>query len=253
MIQCPICSQECPTMICTVCGYDSSTDYEQFSSLCEISPGIQSCSAVKKDRDRNIARLMLCDNCGGYFLSVAKDGKRLSCHKCGIFIPHPAWSSLEARVKLIEDELKLLRDSRTQSPETIAATEVGTELTQSSPFQTETIQAFGNRMPPNTDCVLSANEYCAILKYQEQSRIWIPSYYEEDIHIPENMIHVSAGYDHMIFLLEDGSASAVGSSHYGRCNVKDWTDLRAISAGWYHSVGLKSDGSVIAIGDNQLF
>jgi hypothetical protein len=62
---------------------------------------------------------------------------------------------------------------------------------------------------------------------------------------------VSAGRDHTVGLLANGTVVATGSNDQGRCDVSGWQDIKAVSAGWYHTVGLFGDGSVVATGDNE--
>lgn len=53
------------------------------------------------------------------------------------------------------------------------------------------------------------------------------------------------GRGHTIGLRKDGTVVAVGDNSYGQCDVKDWTDIKAIAAGDYHTVGLRNDGTVV--------
>ena len=63
---------------------------------------------------------------------------------------------------------------------------------------------------------------------------------------------ISAGGDHSLGLLEDGTVLARGSDAYGQTAVPK-TDKKfvAISAGYYHSLGLLEDGSILVWGDNR--
>ncbi len=61
---------------------------------------------------------------------------------------------------------------------------------------------------------------------------------------------VSAGREHTVGLLADGTVVAAGGHIYGQCDVSDWTDVVAVSAGGYHTVGLRADGTVVATGSN---
>jgi len=63
-----------------------------------------------------------------------------------------------------------------------------------------------------------------------------------------NIIQISAGYDHTVGLKSDGTVVAVGDNVYGQCNVSSWTNIVQVSAGGDHTVGLKQDGSVVAVG-----
>ena len=71
----------------------------------------------------------------------------------------------------------------------------------------------------------------------------------EKYKIALNMI--SAGDDHTVALMNDGTVIANGSNNYGQCNVTEWQDIVAISAGSCHTVGLKKNGTVVAIGNKN--
>ena len=62
---------------------------------------------------------------------------------------------------------------------------------------------------------------------------------------------VSAGREHTVGLLADGTVVAAGGHIYGQCDVSGWTDVVAVSAGGYHTVGLRADGTVVATGKND--
>ena len=57
---------------------------------------------------------------------------------------------------------------------------------------------------------------------------------------------VSAGGFHSLGLKSDGTVIATGDTHYGACDVSDWTDIVAVSGGQFHSLGLRSDGTVVS-------
>lgn len=73
---------------------------------------------------------------------------------------------------------------------------------------------------------------------------------------------VSAGDEHTLFLMEDGTVYACGRNWDGRLGFGNYTgtnvalqipgltDIIAVSAGHFHSLFLKSDGTVWATGDN---
>ena len=61
---------------------------------------------------------------------------------------------------------------------------------------------------------------------------------------------IAAGWDYTVGLKADGTVVAAGRNDYGKCNVRDWTDIVSIAADYHHTVGLKADGAVVAAGDN---
>lgn len=66
-----------------------------------------------------------------------------------------------------------------------------------------------------------------------------------------HLVSVSAGAAHTLGLRDDGTVVAVGDNGEGACNVSEWTDIVMVSAGYQHSVGLKKDGTVVAVGSNE--
>ena len=219
MLHCPICSQECPAMICTVCGYDNSTDYEQFGSLCETNSGIRSRSALKTERNTNIDNLMLCKDCNGYFFSVTKDGKSLFCHKCGSLTPHPVWEALENRIAVFESKIAsmLSSDKSSLATKNTHSLSVDTNVKHIPEGSSDvpTVTSSCKNEVSHKPSVLSAGRACAILKYGDKLYLWktqdMPTYHP----IPQDIVDASAGYGHGVFLLEDGKVIATGSSVEG--------------------------------------
>jgi alpha-tubulin suppressor-like RCC1 family protein len=66
-----------------------------------------------------------------------------------------------------------------------------------------------------------------------------------------DVVAVSAGFEHTVGLLEDGTMVATGYNGCGQCDVSGWKDVAAVSAGWCHTVSLLGDGTVVATGDND--
>ncbi len=66
----------------------------------------------------------------------------------------------------------------------------------------------------------------------------------------KNVVSASVGKDHIVFLHEGGTATALGNKDGGACDVSDWTDLAAVTAGDYFTVGLRTDGTLVACGSD---
>ena len=63
---------------------------------------------------------------------------------------------------------------------------------------------------------------------------------------------ISAGMNHNLALLVDGSIVAWGDNNWGQCDVPaPNTDFVAVAAGYQYSLGLKADGSIVAWGWNH--
>ena len=62
---------------------------------------------------------------------------------------------------------------------------------------------------------------------------------------------LSAGLNHIVGVQPDGTVLAAGKNPDGRCDVSEWTDIRAVSAGKDFTAGLKKDGTVVATGGNK--
>ena len=67
----------------------------------------------------------------------------------------------------------------------------------------------------------------------------------------EDIVAVSASYNHTVGLKSDGTAIATGSGYGGKCDISSWKDIVGISGGGNFTVGLKSGGTVVAVGDNE--
>lgn len=67
----------------------------------------------------------------------------------------------------------------------------------------------------------------------------------------KNIIAVSAGANYTLGLTKSGTVLATGLNTDKRCNVSAWKDIIAISAGSCYSIGLKADGTVVATGNND--
>jgi alpha-tubulin suppressor-like RCC1 family protein len=65
-----------------------------------------------------------------------------------------------------------------------------------------------------------------------------------------DIVALSTGGKHTLYLQSDGTVIATGDNEHGQCDVQEWTGIVAISAADYHSIGLKLDGTVVAAGDN---
>jgi alpha-tubulin suppressor-like RCC1 family protein len=83
------------------------------------------------------------------------------------------------------------------------------------------------------------------------------------VHDLDNVVAISAGYDHSLALKSDGTVWAWGDDWYGQLGkgttldmsnvpvqVSGLTDVVKVAAGVYHSMALKSDGTVWAWGLN---
>ena len=62
-------------------------------------------------------------------------------------------------------------------------------------------------------------------------------------------ISVAAGTYHAVCLLSDGTVVARGDSRFGQCDVRNWSEDKAIGAGYVCTVGLRFDGTVLGCGE----
>lgn len=74
----------------------------------------------------------------------------------------------------------------------------------------------------------------------------------DDLLHETNVLKVSAGDDHVVFLHNDGSVSAYGRNTYGQCNVTEWSNIADISTTDVATIGYKSDGSIIRAGFSEV-
>ncbi len=64
-----------------------------------------------------------------------------------------------------------------------------------------------------------------------------------------NFTRLSAGWNHIAGLKQDGSVVCWGYNSYGECNVPSPNqNFAEVAAGYYHTAGLKRDGSVVCWG-----
>ena len=66
----------------------------------------------------------------------------------------------------------------------------------------------------------------------------------------DNALSVSAGKEHILVLLKDGTVRAFGDNTYGQCGCDSLSGAIAVAAGDHHSLVLMEDGSVRTFGDN---
>ena len=67
------------------------------------------------------------------------------------------------------------------------------------------------------------------------------------------MTALSAGENHAVALLSDGTVRAWGRDNYGQVTLpENLTDVIALASGWNFSVALKSDGTVVGWGRNNV-
>ena len=67
-----------------------------------------------------------------------------------------------------------------------------------------------------------------------------------------NIVAISAGAEHDLFLRSDGTVLAWGFESAGECTVPpDLTNAIAVASGLNHSLALRADGTVIAWGENN--
>ncbi len=64
------------------------------------------------------------------------------------------------------------------------------------------------------------------------------------------VVSVDIGEEHIVFLHEDGSVTAIGDNSYGQCDVSGWNKIVAVAAGSRYTVGLRSNGTLVACGSN---
>ena len=66
-----------------------------------------------------------------------------------------------------------------------------------------------------------------------------------------NIVQISAGYDHMLGLRDDGTVEATGSNSDGQLNVGGWRDVVQVAAGAQCSFGLTKDGKILFAGCDE--
>lgn len=76
------------------------------------------------------------------------------------------------------------------------------------------------------------------------------NYDQCDVGLWSGIIEIAAGDYHTVGLKEDGSVLATGFNDDGQCDVDSWTEIVHVAAGAYYTVGLKEDGTVVATGNN---
>ena len=60
-----------------------------------------------------------------------------------------------------------------------------------------------------------------------------------------NKIALSAGVNHTVALMGDGSVIATGRNFFGECDVSDWTNVVSVLAGPHYTAALCKDGKVL--------
>src|SRR5512137_468377 len=67
-----------------------------------------------------------------------------------------------------------------------------------------------------------------------------------------NVVAISAGGDHALALLADGTVKAWGNNSYQQIEIPATaTNVVAVSAGFYHNLALRADGTVVHWGANN--
>ena len=64
------------------------------------------------------------------------------------------------------------------------------------------------------------------------------------------VLQISAGKDHMLALMEDGTVRAYGDNSFMQCEVGEWKDIVQISAGENISAALTGSGMVMTTAGN---
>ena len=104
----------------------------------------------------------------------------------------------------------------------------------------------GESLLTEQDSEAAAQAFASAVGYQDALKRSYQIRYQ-DLHEGK----IAAGDDHTVGLKVDGTVVAAGYNRYGRCDVRDWTDIVSIAAGDVHTVGLKADGTVVAAGWND--
>ena len=105
----------------------------------------------------------------------------------------------------------------------------------------------GESLLTEQDSEAAAQAFASAVGYQDALKRSYQIRYQ-DLHEGK----IAAGDDHTVGLKVDGTVVAAGYNRYGRCDVRDWTDIVSIAAGDVHTVGLKADGTVVAAGWNDV-
>ena len=61
----------------------------------------------------------------------------------------------------------------------------------------------------------------------------------------KDIVAISAGKDHSVFLNKDGQVFARGDNSHGQCEIRNFYDIVAISAYGDKTAALRADGKVV--------
>ena len=76
-------------------------------------------------------------------------------------------------------------------------------------------------------------------------------YEQGDVEDWSDVVIRSLSDNHVIGLKNDGTVVSKGKNDSGQCNVSDWKDIIAIYAGDEHTIGMKIDGTIVSVGDED--
>ena len=217
-MNCPICGKKLTNMVCD-CGYDASLDYERYPTLSPVPSGLESVTGARERKNQ----LLCCSGCGHCGFTVRRDNGELKCIRCGQVVTKNERKSVEDRMFSEQRDLE--------------------ELLRRKAHMEYELDDLAYRVHQERKKLreLNAALDAEMFGHSREETGWC-----------RRIKAVAAGYYVTVAVYADGTASAVGTPYYGRCDVKKWNKVIAAAVCDMHTFGLTEDGTVLCTGKGEI-
>lgn len=79
---CPVCGSKNQNTVCTICGFDTSCDYQSYPTLSKIDNSALAISGIKNTYENSRKKYLSCKNCGGMAFYIHSETHECICMHC---------------------------------------------------------------------------------------------------------------------------------------------------------------------------
>ena len=251
MTRCSVCSCILADgMLCPVCKYDSSLDYEINPTLVPVKSRTRSVSGIIKERKKIIDQRF-------------NDELDAEKNKCAVLETRiaqmqrtnaEAVETLKEALRAKEAEIKKLKQNTQikslpkSTPNEVIQIPNNSNQTQYSSFGRVCDEEKNEKSP--IVAIAAGREHTVVIRENGTVSACGLDYRDGRCDTKDifNIKAIDAGTSHSVYLRKDGTVVAKGSNSFGECNVNEWHDIVAVAAGHLLTIGVRANGTIVTTG-----